>query len=239
MLAKIAAFEFRYQLKNPVFWVTAGIFFLLTFGAMTVDQIQMGDGGNVHKNAAFATAQKHLILSIFFMFVTTAFVANVIVRDDDTGYGPIVRSTRISKFDYLIGRFIGAFLIAALTFAAIPLAIWIGSLMPWVDPETLGPNRLRDYLYSYFVLALPNVLITSALFFALATVTRSMMATYLGVVAFLVVYFVSNVLVRDARPLRADQSQRAADPRRARPKHGPRPGDAGDGLPGSEARQPR
>ena len=43
------------------------------------------------------------------MFVSTAFVANVIVRDDDTGFGPIVRSTRVTKFDYLIGRFAGAF----------------------------------------------------------------------------------------------------------------------------------
>ena len=33
MFSKIAGFEFRYQLRNPVFWVAAGIFFLLTFGA--------------------------------------------------------------------------------------------------------------------------------------------------------------------------------------------------------------
>lgn len=131
------------------------------------------------------------------MFVTTAFVANVIVRDDDTGYGPIVRATRISKFDYLMGRFIGAFGIAALAFIAVPLGLFVGTLMPWLDPETLGPNRLNDYLFSYFVIALPNLLITSALFFALATATRSMMATYMGVVVFLVVYFVGIALSRD------------------------------------------
>jgi ABC-2 type transport system permease protein len=193
MLAKIAAFEFKYQLKNPVFWVTAGLFFLLTFGAMTVDQIQMGSGGNVHKNAPIANIEKTLIMSIFFMFVTTAFVANVIVRDDDTGYGPIVRSTRVTKFDYLFGRFIGAWLIAAMCFLAVPLAIWLGSLMPWVDAETLGPNRLSHLLFPYLVLALPNILITGAIFFALATATRSMMATYVGVVAFLVLYFVITV----------------------------------------------
>jgi ABC-2 type transport system permease protein len=51
--------------------------------------------------------QTHLILSLFYMFVTTAFVANVIVRDDETGFGPIVRSTRMRKFDYLYGRFPG------------------------------------------------------------------------------------------------------------------------------------
>jgi ABC-2 type transport system permease protein len=202
MLGHIASFEFRYQLKNPVFWVTAGIFFLLTFGAVTVEQIQMGDGGNVKENAPHANAMKHLIMSLFFMFVATAFVANVIVRDDDTGYGPIIRSTRITKFDYLFGRFIGALGISALTFLAVPLAILFGSLMPWIDQETLGPNHLSYYAVPYLALALPNVIVLSAIFFALATATRSMMATYIGVVVLLVLWTVVNQSLSDRPDLR-------------------------------------
>lgn len=194
MFAKIAAFELRYQFRNPVFWVVSILFFLMTFGAATVEQIQIGSGGNVHKNSPYAITQTHLILSIFFMFVTTAFVANVIVRDDESGFGPMVRSTRVSKFDYLMARFLGAFLAAGVAFLAVPLAIWIGSFMPWVDSETLGPNRLADYAYAYFVMALPNVLLTSAIFFAVATMTRSMMYSYVGVVVFLVVYLVFDTV---------------------------------------------
>ncbi|MBU6165041.1 MAG: aminopeptidase [Alphaproteobacteria bacterium] len=202
MFGAITRFELRYQLKNPVFWVVAILFFLLTFGAMTVDQIQIGSGGNVKKNAPFAIAQVHQILSLFFMFVTTAFVANVIVRDDESGFGPMVRATRVTKFDYLFGRFTGAALAGALAFAVVPLAIFIGSLMPWVDPETLGPNRLGDYAYAYGVLALPNVLLTAAIFFAVATVTRSMMYSYVGVVVFLVLYLVLNGFLRSKPELR-------------------------------------
>ncbi len=193
MFRKIAGFELRYQLKSPVFWVVATIFFLLTFGAATIDQIRIGGGGNIHKNAPFAIAQTHLILSIFYMFVTTAFVANVVVRDDETGFGPILRSTRVRKFDYLYGRFTGAFLAAAISFLVVPLAIWIGSFMPWIDPERLGPNDLHAYLFSYFALALPSILLTSAIFFALATITRSMMWTYVGVVAFMVLWIIANI----------------------------------------------
>jgi ABC-type transport system involved in multi-copper enzyme maturation permease subunit len=198
MFAKIAAFEFRYQLRQPIFWIVALIFFLLTFGSITVDQIQIGSGGNVHKNSPVAINQTTIIWTLFFMFVTTAFVANVVVRDDETGYGPIVRSTRIRKFDYLIGRFVGAFAVAALCFLSVPLAIMAGSVMPWVDPETLGPIRLAHYAFAYFVFALPGIFLTSALFFALATVTRSMMYTYVGAVAFLIGYLVLNALL--ARP---------------------------------------
>ena len=82
------------------------------------------------------------------LFVTTAFVANAVIRDDETGFGPIVRSTSITKFAYLIGRFLGAFAIAALCLMLVPLAITLGSLIPWADAATMGPNRLADHLYS-------------------------------------------------------------------------------------------
>lgn len=200
MFASIFGFELRYQLRNPVFWVAVVVFFLLTFAAATVDQVQIGAGGNVHKNAPFAIAQVMLILSLFYMFVSTAFVANVIVRDDETGFGPIVRATRITKGAYLLGRFAGAFVAAAIGFLAIPLAIWIGSHMPWVDGELLGSNQLSFYLAPYLWIALPDLLLTSALFFALATVTRSMMATYLGVVAFLILWTIATVVL-DRNPL--------------------------------------
>lgn len=195
MFLKVASFEFRFQRRSPIFWVTAILFFLLTFAGMTVDEIQVGGGGNVHANSPFAISTQHLVWTIFFMFASTAFVANVVVRDDETGFGPILRSTRIRKFDYLIGRFAGAFAAVTFVFAAVPLAIWLGSLMPWLDQETLGPNRLGDYAYAFFLLGLPTVFAMSAIFFALATITRSMMWTYIGVVGFFILYSIANALV--------------------------------------------
>src|SRR5258707_1239390 len=44
---------------------------------------------------------------------------------------------------------------------------------------------------------LPSLLVAGAAFFALATATRSMMWTYVGVVAVLVLYFASMTLLRD------------------------------------------
>ena len=166
MFAKIALFEFRYQLKNPVFWAGVILFFLLTFGLTTSDQISIGSNSNVHVNSPYAMAQAQLTLSLFFMFVSTAFVANVVVRDDETGYGPIVRATRVKKFDYLFGRYLGAFLAVAVGFLAVPLATFIGTLMPWVDPDKIGAFRPGDYAYTYFVIALPGLFLTSAGFFA-------------------------------------------------------------------------
>jgi aminopeptidase N/ABC-type transport system involved in multi-copper enzyme maturation permease subunit len=182
MFAKVAAFEFRYQVRNPVFWVAIVLFFLLAFGVTASENVQVGAVGNIHKNAPTAVVQIQAVFSIFFMFVTTAFVANVVVRDDDTGFGPIVRSTRITKSQYLFGRFTGAAAAATLAFLAIPIGAISGAAMPWVDPELLGPTRLGDYGYGFLVMGLPDLLFTGALFFAAATMTRSMMWTYVCVI---------------------------------------------------------
>ena len=193
MFGKIAAFEFRYQLRQPAFWVIAIIFGLMGFGLVAAsDNISIGAGGNVHKNAPYALASINSVMSMFFMLATTAIVANVVVRDVQTGFGPMVQSTRITKFDYLYGRFTGAFLATALCFAVISLGVIAGTLAPWVDKETIGAFRPWDYLYNYLVMGLPGVLLTSALFFALATVTRSMMATYVGVVAVFIAYLAAS-----------------------------------------------
>ncbi len=196
MFYTIARFELRYQLLNPVFWVATVLFFLLTFGATTVESIRLGSGGNIHTNAPTAVAQIQLIMSLFFMFVTTAFVGNVVVRDDETGFGGIIRSTKIGKLPYMFGRFSGAFLGAAIAFLAVPLAIWLGTFMPWVNPDNLGPNRIHDYLFGYFVLALPNVLMTSAIFFAVACWTRSVTYSYLTVILFMFAYFALTAMLR-------------------------------------------
>ncbi|KQY84783.1 M1 family aminopeptidase [Brevundimonas sp. Root1423] len=192
MFGKIASFEFRYQLRQPAFWVIAIVFGLLAFGAVASENVQLGSGGNVLKNAPYSLASAHIIFNVFFMLATTAIVANVVARDTQTGFGPMILSTRITKGAYLYGRFFGAFAAVALCYMSIALGTLLGTFMPWVDPETVGPFRFGDYAYAYGVFGLTGLFLTSALFFMLATVTRSMMATYIGVVAVLIAYLAST-----------------------------------------------
>ena len=195
MFAKISGFEFRYQLRQPIFWIALLLFALLAFGSVASSNIHIGSSDSVHKNAAFAIAQSCLVFAVLYMFVVVAFVANVIVRDDDTGFGAIVRTTPIRKFEYLYGRFTGAFAAAGVAFLAVPFGLWLGSLAPWVDKETLGPLVLGDYVYAYVVLALPILFLSSALFFTLTTLTRSMMWTYVGLIALLVLRSVFTIVL--------------------------------------------
>ncbi len=190
MLTHVARFEARYLLRNPLPWLTVVATFAVFVVGMSVDGIDLGNEGGLLKNAAYATLRNYVMISVLFMFVTTSFVANAVLRDDETGFGPIIRSTGITRLEYVFGRFLGAFVIAALCMLVVPLATLLGSVMPWAPPAQIGPNRLVDHLYGYFLVALPNLFIHAAVFFALATITRSMMATYLGVVGFVAGFFV-------------------------------------------------
>lgn len=195
----LVGFEVRHQLSSPLFLVSFAIFFLLSFGATTLDEIRIGSAGNVWKNSPFAIAQSIAVLNLFAMFVVTAFAANAVVRDDETGFAPILRATRLRKASYLAGRFIGASVVSALVCLAVPLGILIGSFMPWQDPEKIGPLQLWHYVHAVLVFGIATQLVLSAFLFSLATATRSMMWTYVGVVAALVGYVTSLILLRDDR----------------------------------------
>ena len=75
MLIQIARFEARYVLRNPLLWVTAAVTFGLLFAGMSVNGFDLGNEGGLLKNAAYAILRNYVIVSVFFMFVTTAFVA--------------------------------------------------------------------------------------------------------------------------------------------------------------------
>lgn len=188
MLASIIGFELKYQLKSPTFWVSFIIFLLLGFAMLAAPNVSIMAGANVHKNAPLVIVIALTALVTFFMFVTTAFGANVILRDAETAFGPLLYTTRMTKADYVFGRTIGAFIVSALCLLSVPIGILIGSFMPWLDPQTLGPVDMTAYAWAYGLIALPSLLFMVAVFSSAATLTRSMMGSYLTAVAMLVLY---------------------------------------------------
>ncbi len=198
MLARIFAFEVRYQLRQPLFWVAAALFFLLTFGAVTTDVVSVGGSiGSVNRNAPFVLMQILLVMTVVGTFLTTAFAANSVYRDVESQADALFFSLPLKKRDYLFGRLSGSLMVAWLVYIAVLLGVIIGGLMPWLEPERIGPFRIAPYVFSMLSFVLPNVIITGAIFFAIATLTRSLLYTYAGVVVFFVAYAISGLFLGD------------------------------------------
>jgi ABC-2 type transport system permease protein len=201
----IVRFELGYYLRRISTWVYFGIFFLMAFllihlGGGAWESVQMslgGSGGNVHVNSPYATVQLSGALSLFAVLVTAALVGNAVVRDFDTGVYPLFFTTPVSRASYLGGRFTGAVLVNATILAAIPLGLALGATMPYLDRERFGAFSVASYINPFLVFLLPNLLLTGAIFFALAAVTRRMLPNYVGGIFLLIGYMMAGEYLED------------------------------------------
>ena len=192
MFSEIFRFELRQQLKSPLFWMIALAFGALAFAAAGSDHIRIGGGiGNTHRNAPFVVVQMLTFFSVLGMFLITVFVAGAALRDFDAGTADMFFATPLSRSAYLGGRFSAGFLAAVGVLVVVAFGLAGGVLMPWVDPDRLGPTSFGAYLYAFGVTVLPDLFFLSALMFLLATLTRSMLSTYIGVIAFFVLWQVA------------------------------------------------
>ncbi|MEO8033282.1 MAG: ABC transporter permease subunit, partial [Acidobacteriota bacterium] len=189
MFKELYTFEIRYLLKQPLFYILFTLFFFITFGATTSDAVSLGGAlGNVHRNAPYVIMQFLAVMSVFGVLSTTAYVAGSIHRDIEFGTDALFFSSPLKKTTYLLGRFFGSFTIASAVYIGVVVSIIIGSFMPWIDKDRLGAFSLTPYVFSFFVLVVPTLFLFGTIFFCVAALTRSLMATYASAVGFYVVY---------------------------------------------------
>jgi ABC-2 type transport system permease protein len=195
MLRAIAGFELKVQVRSPLFAILFVLLFALTFALITDDPADgFGASTNVKWNSPYVVMMCLLLMSLFGTLTTTAFVVNSIHRDFELNTDALFFSRPVAKWQYMGGRFLGSFLAGMLVFAGVCLATLLGSFAPWIPQEHLGSIELFPYLYSIAILVLPNLLFAGALFFAIAALTRSLMATYASIVGTVVFYGVANSL---------------------------------------------
>jgi ABC-type transport system involved in multi-copper enzyme maturation permease subunit len=185
MLLRIAAFELGQQLRSHVFWIVFAISALMVVGALSNEQLRVGIGA---ERGGALVVRTHLVWSLFYMFTAAAFVADAVLRDDLTGFAPIVHAAPVRRRDYLLGRFLGAYGATALCFLSVPAGLLISPHLPWTDPTLAAPADASAYRTGLLLLALPNLLVSAAFFFGLATATRSMNGTLIGAVMLLILY---------------------------------------------------
>lgn len=180
---QIVAFELRYHLRQPSTYVYFVIFGLLGW------LIAMGDvrqaTARVTFNAPIMVAATMRNLSIFGLFVPLAILAHAALRDRRTRMDELIRTAPVLLSTYLLGRFAGAFVVSAVVFCGAFIGLAVGTRMPWIDPAVIGSFRYDAYLGALAIIVLPNLFFAGALFFMTASLTRSMLATYLVLIALL------------------------------------------------------
>jgi ABC-2 type transport system permease protein len=181
--AAIFWFEIRYQLRQPLFYLVTFFLSVLLFIAGT-GQGPGSASGRLHLNAPAVIIEQLVKWIYLVLFLMTAFVASAAVRDFDRRTSELFFSKPISRIDYLTGRFAGTMVVCILPYLVGTGALATSTFMPGLDPARVGPFRLAPYAFGLGVLIIPTLLALGAAFYALASWTRSTLATYVGVVAF-------------------------------------------------------
>ena len=187
MIARLAWLELRQQVSGRVFWIVSAVSVLMVVGGMAIDELRVGSVDEGALIGAAAIVRTHLVWSLFFLFTAAAFVGEAVLRDETTRFAGLVRATPVVPGSYALGRFVGAFGAVLLCFVSVPAAMVAGAVA-----LGLGSGPAGGHLYALFVLAFPNLLLASALFYALAGVTRSMTGCLLGAAGLLTLYGIAD-----------------------------------------------
>jgi ABC-2 type transport system permease protein len=201
-LFAIAGFEARQRLRLLSTWIYFGIFLALAMLWMAAAGGAFRDaivtfGGRVLINAPRQIALTASFLGCFGVIVVAAVMGRSVQQDFEYEMQHFFFSAPIRKADYVLGRFLGAFATLAVILSSIVLGAWLGTSIPGIQPDRLGPGGLANYLLPYLLTLLPNTFIFGALFFVLAALSRRMLPVYVAAIVMMIGYIVAPSLARD------------------------------------------
>ena len=198
MLWHIVRFEIRYWLRSWMLWIFLLIITAMIFGAVSTDQITVGDSlSNTYRNAPFVIENFYAMAGLLTLLMTTAFVNSAAARDFSYRTYEIIFSTPLRRRDYLAGRFLGATLVSMIPMLGVSLGVLLAKYMPWAEPDRWGPVDWRAHLDGILVFAVPNALFMAAVMFAIAVLARNEIVSFIGALGLLTAYGVTDALTQN------------------------------------------
>jgi ABC-2 type transport system permease protein len=175
-LWKIFRFEFAYLVQRISTWLYLAVLLIFTIGMDLLTTT--GDG--VYANNTFHITGITIIGGFIWLVMGAAIAGEAAARDVRMRMHPLTYTTPVSKFEYLGGRFLAAFALNAMLVLSLPVGVLVSFYLPGMNEGELGPLMPTAYLSVYFLIALPNAFVATALQFSLAAVSRQVMTSYLA-----------------------------------------------------------
>lgn len=206
MLTALIGFELKRRLKMLSTYIYAvvlfasGLFLMLaSSGAFKAISVATGSE-RVHANSPHTVFGTTNVIALLGLFTVAAIFGQAAYQDFGHRTWMVIFTKNVRKGPYVVGRFLGAFVFAAVLFLAINFGQFFGALIArLIDDSQLGPDRLSVYLWPYVVSVWPMLFFTGVVFFSLAALTRAMAPVYVGVVVLVLGYLVLSTLLTDVQ----------------------------------------
>lgn len=202
MFSQLFLFELKLWFKRPAVYIFFLIFFLIAVLYMLVQGGVIGNNdadSNALVNSARAVAQYVSRINTGFigMIILITIIAPAVYKDFQYNMHPLLFTKPISKFGYMMGRFLGAFCVSMFVLTGSLLGHMMMCAILGGDPQRFGPFNLMNYIEPFLYFVLPNTLLVGAIFFSLVTFSRNMIAGYVGCIALLILKSIASALLAD------------------------------------------
>jgi ABC-2 type transport system permease protein len=205
MLWQVIKFELKYRFNRPATYIYFALWFLLAFLAIACSSfIQVGGAiGKVKVNASLTLFNYAGIFSLIpGLFIASAVMGVPILRDFEHKMESLIFTTNISKTSYLVGRFLGSFIILLLISSSFIWGTWLGCEMPWIDHTKFLPVTLAQSAWPWLIMIAFNMFICSCVFFASGALSRKMLFVYLQAIILMAIYFGVSTFIGDMENIR-------------------------------------
>lgn len=193
---------YKHELSESIRSISFYVFAIVLFGLAFLNASNTSPGmiviiqhGQSLHNAPLFIAQFMAIMSVFTLLFTVRIVGRSVTKDFQASIHDLYFTLPMSKTAYLGGRFFAGVSVNIIIYIGALSGIIIGCL--FIDEKYCGPHQLSAYLFTLFIILIPNIIIVGSIFFSLATLTRKMVSTYIISVAFLMIYFIIVVGISD------------------------------------------
>jgi len=193
MFSEFFRFELSYWLRGWMVYIFFAVIALLFGIAAASDAITIGGvGGNTLRNSPFSVANWYAVSSLITAFMAVAIYDSSASRDFSSKMSDILFSKPLGKWGFLTGRFLGATIAALIPAAGIGAGVFIAYLLNASDTERWGPSAFWHHWQPFLIFVIPNTLVFGALVFAVASVTRNTLYSFLSMLVVFLVYGITQ-----------------------------------------------
>ena len=134
-------------------------------------------------------------ITLITTFIVASFSSGTALRDYRYGSHEITFTLPVSRYQYVLGKFGGAYLTNLLLFTAPLLSyalIYPYLILPWLNRDLFASFEIMTYLNIFFQKILINIFFLSAAFFMLGLLLRNVVVNWVAIIILYVLFYMGQ-----------------------------------------------
>lgn len=208
---RLCRMEWSLQVRQPAFPLA-----VLLFSLMAVGLVATGFGpADTAITAPYVVTLSLGVLTLPGILYATIVGAAAALRDREARMHDLLDATPIHRGETILAQFAGAALTVVTVVLVSSIALAVAPHVVAIPPDRSAPGQWATYAKALAVVAIPNVLLATAMAYAIGVRTESSVASWIAGVAFMALDFASAILtdsplIAGAAPASPQVLERAA-----------------------------